>query len=107
MPKTYLHLFFKLYLNRTSEKMNSFSLDLGQVPGTPSGYDYSLVENMGDLADIDVLYVMGRYGLEVELKSGWYVTAAFEHYNYDDRSPYLFDGTGNMYRVAAGAGYRF
>ena len=107
VPVENLTVFAEFWASKSTQKMDNISIDLNQVEGTPHGFDYFLMEDLGRLSELDVLQIRGRYGMEYAFKGGWFVKGYFEHINYNDDKPYLFDATGDLYRVAAFAGYRF
>jgi len=107
MPVENLTIFAEFWANNATQKMGNISLDLNQVEGTPHNFDYLMVEALGKLSELDVMQLRGRYGMEYSFKSGLFIKGYFEHIQYDDNQPYLFDATGDLYRVAAFAGYRF
>ncbi len=107
MPTEKLRLFAELNVNQTDNAMDGIGIDLGQVPGTPEGFNYFLLQDLGTYSHLTIRQVMGKYGFHYRLSDHWMVKSYFSHYNYKDKSPYLFNTTGDLYSVVAAVAYRF
>ena len=109
VPTENLRLFAEFSFNQTDEGIDGLAMDPSTLVGVPPGglFDYHLPDYLGALSHLDIRQIMGKYGFEYSLPSGWFLNGSLRHNDYDDGAPYLFDSTGSYVSVVAGLGYKF
>ncbi len=100
-------LFASIVYNDGRGSMGNIGLDPNQVIGTPPGFDYRKISEIGRFSALSVGRTQQTYGLNYRFAGNWVLSASGYYANYNDRHPYLFDANGTTAGVDAGLSYIF
>ena len=100
-------LFANLVLNDGRGSMGGIDLDSNNVEGTPPGFNYAAVSELGRFSALSVGRTQQIYGMNYRFQPNWVLSVVGYYGRYDDRHPYLFDANGRSAGAHAGISYVF
>ena len=100
-------LFTNLVFNDGRGSMGNINLDPTILVGSPAGFDYIAVSEIGRYSALSIGRTQQMYGVNQKIAPNWTLSVVGYFANYKDRQPYLFDANGRTAGVHAGINYAF
>ena len=100
-------LFANVSFNDGTGTMGNLSLNPTTLVGSPAGFDYIAVSEIGRFSALSIRRTQQIYGINQQIAPGWVLSVAGYYADYKDRQPYLFDANGRTAGVHGGISYIF
>jgi hypothetical protein len=81
-------------LNESSSALGDLLLSTSGLPGSPVGYDYGAVSDLGSYSDLRVRRLLQVVGYERRIAERLVFNNELWWHDYDDGEPYLFNTNG-------------
>ncbi|MBN1568102.1 MAG: hypothetical protein JXA73_09660 [Acidobacteria bacterium] len=94
-------------LTDSSASFKGPSLDPTKVIGTPPGFNYPAVADLGNYSKLDIRWWSVEAGMKQALRNSLMMDYALTYQDYKDRYPYLFDTTGKNWGFVIRANWMF
>jgi len=87
-------LYTQFSVNESSSALGDLLLSTAGLPGTPVGYDYTNVSDLGTYSDLRVRRLLQVVGYEHRIAERLVFNNELWWHDYQDGEPYLFKSTG-------------
>jgi len=90
----YSRFYTQFTLNESSSAQGDLLLSTAGLPGTPVGYNYANVSDLGTYSDLRVRRLLQVVGYERRIAERLVFNNELWWHGYNDGEPYLFNSTG-------------
>ena len=106
-PRPGTQFFANVVFNDGRGSMGNINLNPATLVGSPAGFDYIAVSEIGRFSALSIGRTQQMCGLNQQLTPNWVLSVAGYYANYKDRQPYLFNANGRTAGVHGGINYVF
>lgn len=93
--------------SRGRGSMSGIELNTAGISQIPDGFNYAAISELGRFSALSADRTQSIAGVNFQISERWGLHAAHFYGRFQDRLPYLLDGTGRTQGVEAGLSYTF